>query len=90
MTKHGGWPRSGFAERLKAERERTGLSQADLAERAGCGVMTVSKLERGAQEPAWPLVLALAKALGVEVTAFVVEGEAESPPAKRARGRPKK
>jgi len=56
--------------------------------------MTISKLERGAQEPAWPLVLALTKALGVEVTAFVViepvqadAEEAKKPPGKAA-GRP--
>jgi hypothetical protein len=30
----------------------------------------VAKLERGVQEPAWPLVLALAKALGVNCLAF--------------------
>ena len=38
--------------------------------------MTLAKLERGVHEPAWPLVLTLARALGVEVAAFVVEGEA--------------
>ena len=55
--------------------------------------MTVSKLERGAQEPAWPLVLALARALGVEVTAFVViepvqaEEAAQKQPGQAARRR---
>jgi transcriptional regulator with XRE-family HTH domain len=88
MSKHGGWPPSGFGGRLKAERERAGLTQDKLAERAGCHPFTLSKLERGTQEPAWPLVLALAKALGVDVGAFVVEGGAEATQAKRARGRP--
>jgi len=47
------------------------LSQRELAKEAGCNANTLAKLERGEQEPAWPLVLALARALGVEVTAFV-------------------
>jgi len=79
--------------RLKELREKGGMTAQQLCDRAGCHAMTISKLERGAQEPAWPLVLALAKALGVEVTAFVViepiqaREEAQKPPGKAA-GRP--
>jgi len=94
MTKQGGWPESGFGRRLKELREEHGLTAQQLADLAGCHPMTISKLERGAQEPAWPLVLALVKALGVEVTAFVViepvqadAEEAMKPPGKAA-GRP--
>jgi len=92
MTKQGGWPESGFGQRLKELREERGLTAQQLADQARCHPMTISKLERGVQEPAWPLVLALAKALGVEVTAFVViepvqAEEAEKPPGKAA-GRP--
>ena len=89
MTRPGGWPKSGFAGRLKELRGRAGLSQRDLAERAGCHYMTISQLERGAQEPAWPLVLALAKALGVSCEAFQSGGE-QSPapqPAPKPSGR---
>jgi transcriptional regulator with XRE-family HTH domain len=81
MGKRGGWPPSGFGGRLKAIREALGVSQAELAERVGAHVFTVSKLERGLHEPAWPLALALADALGVSVELFRV--------GKRA-GRPKK
>jgi transcriptional regulator with XRE-family HTH domain len=91
MTKRGGWPESGFGQRLKTVREEKGLSQAQLAERAGCHFFTISKLERGEQEPAWPLVIALAAALGVDCTAFVDPGlqpTVEDPA--RPRGRPKK
>lgn len=70
MTMRGGWPPSGFGERLRAERERAGLSRRELAERAKTHHNTIAKMEQGAQEPAWPLVLALARALGVKVTAF--------------------
>jgi transcriptional regulator with XRE-family HTH domain len=90
MTKQGGWPRSGFGDRLRALRESRGLTQPQLAERAGCNRFTVAKLERGAQEPAWPLVLALAGALGVEVGAFVVANGQPAPQEMRPRGRPRK
>jgi transcriptional regulator with XRE-family HTH domain len=81
MPRQGGWPASGFGGRLKAERERAGLSQRELAELAGCHYMTISEMERGVGEPAWPLALALAKALGVSVAAF--EPEASPPPKRR-------
>jgi transcriptional regulator with XRE-family HTH domain len=87
MTKQGGWPPSGFSARLKAEREKAGLTQKQLAEKAGCNVFTVAKLERGSQEPAWPLVLALAKALGVDCTAFG-DGPAVQLPPTPAKGPP--
>lgn len=82
MTKQkadNGWPPSRFGEALKRERARAGMSQQALADAAGCHKFTVSKLERGAQEPAWQLVLALARALGCGVEAFVVvDAEAET------------
>jgi transcriptional regulator with XRE-family HTH domain len=87
MTKRGGWPPTGFGERLRAIRNAAGLSQKALAERARCNLFTVAKLERGAQEPAWPLVLALAEALGVNCLAFLQE-PADRPAAQR--GRPRK
>ena len=85
-SKCNGWPPSGFGPRLRELREGKGLSQGQLAQVAGCNVFTVSKTERGTQEPAWPLVLALARALGVEVGAFVVNGEqAEAEPVPMGR-----
>src|SRR4051794_8758425 len=70
MTKQGGWPKSGFGPRLRQLREAASLTQAELAERTGCHKQTITKLEAETQEPAWPLVLALTKALGVDCTAF--------------------
>jgi transcriptional regulator with XRE-family HTH domain len=91
MTKQGGWPPSGFGGRLKAVREGAGLSQSQLAGRAGCNLFTISKIERGLHEPAWPLVQALARALSVTCAAFEVpEGEAVAPPEPQSRGRPRK
>jgi transcriptional regulator with XRE-family HTH domain len=95
MTRQGGWPSTGFAERLKAHREQAGLSQRELAERVGCHYMTISLLERGTQEPAWPLVRALARALGVSCSAFETEESATpapsaEPASPRPRGRPRR
>jgi transcriptional regulator with XRE-family HTH domain len=87
MTRQGGWSPTGFGQRLRQLREERALTQHQLAERSGCHGMTIAKLERGVQEPAWPLVLALAKALGVTCEAF--NGEAASEPTEqRAPGRP--
>jgi transcriptional regulator with XRE-family HTH domain len=88
MTKRGGWPASGFGERLRILREERGLSQFQLAIAAECRVETISRLERQEQEPAWPLVRALARALGVSCQAFE-EGaaEAEASLAKKKRKR---
>jgi DNA-binding XRE family transcriptional regulator len=92
MTKQGGWEPTGFGRRLAELREEKGVSQAELAERAGCHRFTVSKLERGDQEPAWPLVVALCRALGVSCTDFekAVASATEASPAPRRRGRPRK
>jgi transcriptional regulator with XRE-family HTH domain len=89
MTRQGGWPASGFGERLRHLREGAGLTQQQLAERAGCHYMTISLLERGTQEPAWPLVLQLADTLGVSTEEFRLQGE-ERGAEPRRRGRPPK
>jgi transcriptional regulator with XRE-family HTH domain len=74
-----------FGDRLKELREAAGLTQTQLAERAGLTKATVSRLEQGLRkEPSWQTVLALSRALGVECTAFNEE-PAERPPAKMGR-----
>jgi transcriptional regulator with XRE-family HTH domain len=91
MSKQGGWPASGFADRLRELREQAGVSQAQLAERVGVHTLSISKLERGVHEPLWPLVLAIADALGKPVQDFVVErGTAPGEASKRPPGRPRK
>lgn len=86
----GGWgdKASGFGVRLRELRAAAGHTQKELAGLAGCSLNTVARVERGEHEPAWPLVLLLARALGVGVEAFVAEGEASPVPA--GRGRPRK
>jgi transcriptional regulator with XRE-family HTH domain len=61
---------SGFGTTLKRLREEAGLSQGELAEKAGLNLWGVAKLEQGVREPTWNTVLVLAAALGVDCTAF--------------------
>lgn len=83
-----------FAGRLKALRERAGLSQKALAEAAGLVTSAIGHLEQGLRKPAWETVLALGKALGVPCTAFQIEevDQAGATPAETPRkpGRPRK
>lgn len=55
-----------FARRLKAERERVGLTQRGLAEASGLRDSYVSMLERGQRVPPLDTLATLADALGVE------------------------
>jgi transcriptional regulator with XRE-family HTH domain len=61
---------SEFGAILKRLREEAGLSQAQLAEKAGMNVFGVAKLEQGVREPRWSTVLLLVAALGVDCNAF--------------------
>jgi transcriptional regulator with XRE-family HTH domain len=81
MSKKGGRRSSGFAGRLAVLREARKLTLQQLADKAGCDQATVWGPQHGRSEPAWPLVLRLAAALEVEVTAFLPVEE---------RGRPRK
>lgn len=63
-----GDPRLG--SRLKAVRTAAGLTQAELAERAGVSRKTVNTVENGIFIPSTLLALGLAKALGTTVEAL--------------------
>lgn len=62
----------GFAGRLKALREKKGLTQKALADIAGLSLKAVAHWEQGLREPSWGHVQALAAALGVDCRAFQV------------------
>jgi DNA-binding XRE family transcriptional regulator len=79
-----------FASRLRQLREAAGLTQVQLAERAGPHLHGITKLEQGNREPAWSPVLALAEALGVDCMAFVANSGSEEAAPKPSRGRPPK
>jgi len=57
--------------RLKRLRTAQKMSQAALAKRAGLTREYVNKLEAGKQDPSLTTINALAKALGVPVTALL-------------------
>ena len=76
-----------FAGRLKELREQAGLTQPELADRAGLSKAGIADLEQGRREPSWATAVALAGALGVEVTAFLQEPAPREP---AGRGRPPK
>jgi transcriptional regulator with XRE-family HTH domain len=61
---------SRFAARLKQLRGVAGLSQTELAAKAGINRSAVAKLEGGDREPNWSSVRQLAAALGVPISAF--------------------
>ncbi len=81
---------TGFGNRLRQLREATGLTQAELAERAGLNKFGVAKLEQGLREPAWPTVLALSEALGCSPNDFRTTSEEEKEVTPRPMGRPRK
>ncbi len=59
-----------FARLLRALREKAGLTQAALAEKAGLSVQAISALENETRAPTWETVRRLAIALQVEEKAF--------------------
>jgi transcriptional regulator with XRE-family HTH domain len=82
---------SSFARRLLDLREAAGLSQYELARRAGLTRQALSLLELGEREPSWTTVQRLAAGLKVDCRSFVDEN-LSSPPEQPAklRGRPRK
>lgn len=60
-----------FAARLARVREAGGLSQRQLATRAGLSQQAVSLLERGLRDPTLGTLRALAGVLAVDVTGLV-------------------
>lgn len=68
-------------DELKKRRNLQGLTQKQLAEKAGVGLSTLRDFERGARSPSFDTVEKLSGALGAEVV--VVD---KSPQLRRARG----
>jgi transcriptional regulator with XRE-family HTH domain len=59
-----------FGERLKELRDKAGLSQQELADKAGIHRVAVARIETGERSPAWDTAMKLAAALGVSCAAF--------------------
>ena len=60
---------------LKRERERALLTQQELAERAGLGFPTISRIENDHVEPHFRTIRKLAQALGLDPAELVREEE---------------
>lgn len=60
-----------FGERLRQVRKRRGLTQEDLASRAGLAGPYISDMERGLKVPSLTTILHLAMALECKVTELV-------------------
>ena len=59
-----------LANHLREERDRLGLTQAELAERVGVSRKTINTVENGVFVPSTLLALKLARALGKPVEAL--------------------
>jgi transcriptional regulator with XRE-family HTH domain len=73
--------------RLRELRQQAGLSQGELAAKAGLSQRSVSNWEQETREPSWSCVIAMARALGVSCEALLQE-PAPAPDPKP--GRPRK
>jgi transcriptional regulator with XRE-family HTH domain len=73
----------GIAESLKYWREVRGISQRDLADKAGVGFASIGRIETGRQDPTVGILTRLAKALNVTVAELIGEGK----PARKRAGR---
>jgi len=60
-----------IGERLKRQRTRRALTQAELADRAGVTTATVARIERDEIEPRMTTLRKLAEALGVDPAELV-------------------
>ncbi|MGC4897179.1 helix-turn-helix domain-containing protein [Micromonospora sp. DT31] len=70
-------PQPAFGERLKRLRQQRGLKQTDLADERGLSSSYVSRIESGRRAVTPHVAQLLAQRLGVEITAFTGNREAE-------------
>ena len=83
----GGFRATGFGHRLRVMRNDRGLTTRVLGELAGVHPTTITRLESGRHEPAWPVVVALAAGLDVTPDHFLPRPGDPPPPDPRARPR---
>lgn len=78
-----------LGRRIRTARKGQGLAQAQLAERAGTSVESVSRIERGALSPSFRVVARIAHELGLSLDelAGLTEGADHEQPQRRALAR---
>jgi transcriptional regulator with XRE-family HTH domain len=79
-----------FKDMLREQREKAGLTQLQLAEKAGIPIGSLRNLEQGQRLPGWGPVVKLSKALCIPTDTFadcdeVNEPEPEPPTPKPGR-----
>jgi transcriptional regulator with XRE-family HTH domain len=67
-----------IASLVREARRRAGLSQAQLAARAGVPQSTVGRIESGARTPSTALVERLVRSAGLEVSASLLEPDPDT------------
>ena len=77
-----------FASRLRTLRERSGLSQKQLAEACNLSQNAISLWEQGKREPTWSAVISVANVLGVTLDDLAEPDDDDLPPSSRGPGRP--
>lgn len=65
---------TGFGGKLKDHRIASGLTQQQIADATGSRANHIARIERGENEPGWPLVLAISKALDKTPNDFLPDG----------------
>ncbi len=82
-----------FKELLRQLREKAGLTQQQLADKAGLPVGSLRSHEQGQRAPSWAAVVKLARALGVGADVFsecdevAREEEEEKPAPKKGKAK---
>ena len=79
-----------LAKRVAAARQRSGLTQAELAEASGVTDETISRIERGRYEPAVSTLFRLAEALEISLDRLAGEPAREAGAAARAKAGPRR
>lgn len=67
--------KSALAERLKTLRQRSGLTQGQVAATCGFSTSTLSKIEHGQLSPTYDVLLRLANGLGVDMAELFVNAQ---------------
>lgn len=73
-----------LGERLKAARQRHGLTLDDLARRAGVSRAMISRIERGESSPTATVLVRLGSGLGLSLSALLEEDAGAGPLVRRA------
>lgn len=68
-------PSPALATTIRHLREERGITQEDLAHKAGITTGTLSKIERGLANPSWTTVERIAGALGTNVARLAAAAE---------------